>query len=236
MHTHVYIDLYSCATHARGCVSVRRPCIPTCPCARADGTALRFVCASAVPSPRSRGLTHTDGSVFIQYIHRSCPVRRSSYARIAEADMRRVRAEASVHTRALMCVRGRARIRANACEHLTPPPSVAVSARRRSAWRRPSTRTSARGTPPPSRQCSRYAPLSARRAHRGGLRSAGRRRMRGRCARRHRRCVCANACARACSYVYKGVCGRIADGHTPVLECHRAPSTSRLINVQRTHA
>ncbi len=44
--------------------------------------------------------------------------------------------------------------------------SVAFSARRRSSRRRPSTRTSARGTPPPSRRCPTYAPLSARRAPR----------------------------------------------------------------------
>ncbi len=64
--------------------------------------------------------------------------------------------------RALVCVRGRARIRADACEHLRPPPSVAVSARRCSSRRRLSTRTSARGTPPPSRRCPTYAPLPAR--------------------------------------------------------------------------
>ncbi len=48
--------------------------------------------------------------------------------------------------------------------------------------------------------------------------------------------VCARACACACSSVYKGVSGWIAVGYTRVLECHRAPSASKVIDVQRTHA
>ena len=48
--------------------------------------------------------------------------------------------------------------------------------------------------------------------------------------------VCVRARACACSYVYKGVCGWTADGYPPVLECHRAPSASKVIDVQRTHA
>ena len=154
--------------HARGCVSVPRPCMPTCPCARADGTALRCVCASALSSP-SHGLTHGWIGIDIHSIPTPCPVRRSLHARIAEADMRDVRSEACVIRacgRALVCVRGRARIRANACEHFPPPLSVVFSARRRSTRRRPSKRISARGTPCESRRWTRYAPLPARRAPR----------------------------------------------------------------------
>jgi hypothetical protein len=61
------------------------------------------MCASAVPSPHSHRPAHTDGSVFNQCIHTPCPVRRSSYARAAEADMRHVRAEACVRARARVC-------------------------------------------------------------------------------------------------------------------------------------
>ncbi len=41
--------------------------------------------------------------MYIQYMHTPCPVRRSSYARIAEAGMRHVRAEARVRARARVC-------------------------------------------------------------------------------------------------------------------------------------
>ena len=74
--------------------------------------------------------------------------------------------------RARSCVRGRARIRANVCEHLTPP-IRASSARRRSTRRQSSTRTSARGTPPPSRRCPMYAPPFGPRASGGGRASVG---------------------------------------------------------------
>ncbi len=105
--------------------------------------------------------------------------------------------------RALVCVRGRARIRANACEHFPPPPSVVFSARRRSTRRRPSTRTSARGTPLPSRACPAYAPLPAR------ARTAA---------------DCARSVADACAAVVRGgaadVCAR-ARAHAYVAMCIR---------------
>ena len=72
-------------------------------------------------------------------------------------------------------------------------------------------------------------------AHRGGLRSIGLRRI-ARPLRAAALPKCVRACACACSYVYEDVCGWIADGYTPVLECHRAPSTSRPVDVQRTPA
>ncbi len=139
-----------------------RPCIPTCPCARADGTALRFVCASAVSSP-SHGLTRMDGSVLIHipYQHLALSAYRSTRVSPRRACAAYAPRQACMRARALVSVRGRAPIRASACEHFTLPQSVAVSARRRSAPRRPSTRTSTHGTLPPSRRWSRYAPLPA---------------------------------------------------------------------------
>jgi hypothetical protein len=80
--------------------------------------ALRFVCASAVPSPHSHEPAHTDASVFIYIIYTQLAL----YTDRLRAYRRGVRACA----RALVCVRGRARIRADACEHFTPPPSVAL--------------------------------------------------------------------------------------------------------------
>ncbi len=66
---------------------------------------LPFVCASvACLSSQPWTDTHRWIGIHIQYI----------------------RAEACVRARALVCVRGRARIRADACEHFTPPPSVAL--------------------------------------------------------------------------------------------------------------
>jgi hypothetical protein len=127
---------------------------------------LRFVCASTVPSPHSHGLTHTDGSVFIYIPYTRPAVYADRRTRISLRRTCATFAPRRACVRAVVCVRGRARIRANACEQFTPPPSVAFSARRRSTRRRPSTRTSARGTPPPSRRCPRYAPLPARRAPR----------------------------------------------------------------------
>ncbi len=136
--------------------------------------------------------------------------------------------------RALVCVRGRARIRADACEHFPPPPSVAFSARRRSTWRRPSKRTSARGTPRKSRTCPTYAPPPAR------TRTAAD------CARSVADAwavivrsgaadvfVCARANVAMHIRVYKD--GSPIDTHM----CSSAiepPSASKLVDVQRTHA
>jgi hypothetical protein len=152
--------------HARGCMSVPHPCIPTCPCARgltarrcASCARVRFPLLTAMDRHAGMGrylyTFHTHALPCTPIIVRAC--RRGGHAP-------RTRRGVRAHARALVCVRGRARIRANAFEHFTPPPSVAFSARRRSSRRRPSTRTSARGTPLPSRACSRYAPLPARRA------------------------------------------------------------------------
>jgi hypothetical protein len=63
--------------------------------------------------------------------------------------------------RACACAIGRPRIRAGTCERLPSASIAGGSARRRSDTRRRSTRTSALGTLPLSRRCSRYAPLSA---------------------------------------------------------------------------
>jgi hypothetical protein len=219
-------DVYRCLAHAYQRARVRG----------ADGTALRFVRASAVPSPHSIGPTHRDGSVFIY----------STYTRPALDAYRRTRvlsrrrcatyAPRRACARALVCVRGRACIRANACEHFPPPLSVVFSARRRSTRRRPSTRISARGTPRESRRCTRYAPLPARRAPRRTALGRSPTHARPLCAAAPPMLARARAFAYACSYVYTGVCGWIAVGYTPVVECHRAPSASKLIDVQRTHA
>jgi hypothetical protein len=226
----MYKDQYMATSMNAAPVLRMRGCVCRClslACQRArvrgaDGTALRLVCASAVSSPHSHGLTHTDGSVFI---YSTC----THLALYADRLCMRAR---------YVCVRGRARIRADACKHFPPPPSVAVSARRRSTRRRPSTRTSARGTPRESRCCSSYAPLPAQRAPRRTALGRSPTHARPVCAAappmRARARACVRACA--CSYMYKAVCGCIADGYTPVLECHRAPSASKLIDVERTHA
>jgi hypothetical protein len=139
--------------------------------------------------------------------------------------MRHVRAEACVHVcaRGRVCVRGRARIRANACQHFTQPLSVAFSARRRSSRRRRSTRTSARGTPPPSLHCPTYAPLPARRAPRRI--ALGR-------SPTHARPLCAAAppmCARArvCVCAHVAMCIRVyVDGSS--MYSHLCPSAIEL--------
>jgi len=79
--------------------------------------------------------------------------------------------------------------------------SVAFSARRRSTRRRPSTRTSARGTPPPSRRCTGYAPLSARRTPRRTALGRSPTHARPLCAAAPPMRARARACA--CSYAYK---------------------------------
>ncbi len=94
--------------------------------------------------------------------------------------------------RAFACVKlGRPRICADTCERLAPASTAGGSARRRLSWRRLSTRTSARGTPPRSPRCIGYAPplRPGRRATAGGTRSVHRRCSVGRCARRDRRCA-----------------------------------------------
>jgi hypothetical protein len=367
-----------CLNHAYQRARVRGLAVRRCPsCVR-----VRFPLLTAMDR-------HTGMGRYLYTLYTSTLPRTPIVVRglIAEADMRDVRAEACIIRacrRALVCVRGRARIRANACEHFPPPLSVAFSARRRSPRLRPSTRISARGTPLPSRRCTGYAPMPARartaadcarsvvdecaavvrvadvRVHAHvamcirvyvdgppmethlcssaielplhlGLSMSNAhmhrpfpRRMYT-CSRlyasiaRARACACvlvcvcggvlhacklresidiqtfyqasafnaniggwntarvtdsysvcaasgpaqtaadcarsvADACtavarggaidvsarararACACSYAYKGVRGWTADGHTPVLECHRAPSASKLIDVQRTHA
>jgi hypothetical protein len=81
---------------------------------------------------------------------------------------------------------GRPRIRADACERLPAGVDRGGSARRRSTTRRGSTRTSARGTPPPSPRCPMYAPpfparavRHRRRDARGGVVDAARAVVRG---------------------------------------------------------
>ncbi len=63
-----------------------------------------------------------------------------------------------VRARARACVIGRTRIRADTCERLPSASNAGGFARRRSTRRRHSTPTSARGTPPRSPRCPRYAP------------------------------------------------------------------------------
>ncbi len=73
-----------------------------------------------------------------------------------------------VCVRASVCVRARCvGARAHTCPHHAYAHS-APPVRRCSAMRRPSTRTSAIGTPRRCPTCKGYAPLSARRAQRGG--------------------------------------------------------------------
>ncbi len=194
MHIHAYLKLYTHThTHTHTCIHMYiyvYVYVHTC--------MLRFVCESVASAPHSHGLTRTDGSsfVYIPYTHPALYAYRCPRVTPRRTCATYAPRRACMSAGALVCVRGHARIRANACEYFKPPPSVEVSARRRSARRRPSTQTSACGTSRERRTCPSYAPLSSPRAHRGGLRSVGRRRMRGRCARRRRRYVC--VCAREC--------------------------------------
>ncbi len=75
---------------------------------------------------------------------------------------------ASVRARFCACAIGRPCIRADACERVPSVWTAGGSARRRSAVRRRSTRTSARGTPRRCRTCVRYASRfrPGRRGHR----------------------------------------------------------------------
>jgi hypothetical protein len=135
-----------------------------------------------------------------------CACRRGGHAPRPRRGVR-----ACMRTRALVCVRGRARIRADSCEHLTPPPSVGNSARRRSSRRRCSTRTSARGTPPPSRSCPTYAPLPARsRTAADCARSVA-----DACAAVVRGGA-ADACARACVRSHVAMCIRVYVDGSPM--------------------
>jgi hypothetical protein len=163
----------------------------------ADGMALRFVCASAASlSSQPWTDTHRWIGMYIQYMHTPCRVRRSSYARAAEADMRHARAEARVHTRArsYVCVRAPA----------SAPTRASTSRRRRASRSRRAGVLLCVGLQREHRRVEHRASheirLSMRRsrpgAHRGGLRAVGRRRMSSRCARRRRRFLCARA--RAC--------------------------------------
>ncbi len=88
--------------------------------------------------------------------------------------------------------------RASPCHRRGPR---AASARRRSPRRWRSTRTSARGTPPLSPRCPKYAPpFRPGGAHYGGRARPGLRCGAAGCARWHRRC------ARACAHVQAMAC------------------------------
>jgi hypothetical protein len=216
-------DVYRCLAHA--CQRARGRGV--------DGTALRFVCASAVPSPHSHGPTRMmDRYSYTVYAHTlpCTPIVVRAYRRGGRAPRTR-----PACVRALVCVRWRARIRANACEHFPPPPSFAFIGSQAfysasafnaniGAWNTARVTMlvnvcAASGPARTAADCARSVADACAAVVRGGA------------ADFHSR-----ACARACSYAYKGVCGWIADGYTPVLECHRALSTSRLTDVQRTHA
>ena len=85
---------------------VRRCLAHACQRARvrgADGTAALRACEYGSLSSQPWTGTHRWVGIHIQYIHTPCPVRLSSYARIAEADMRHVRAQACVRARARVC-------------------------------------------------------------------------------------------------------------------------------------
>jgi hypothetical protein len=92
-----------------GRVSVPRPCIPTCRCARADGTDLRFVCASAVPSPHSLGLTRTSRSEFRYNMYTHPGVYANRRARVSPRRTCATYAPRRACARALVCVRQRVR-------------------------------------------------------------------------------------------------------------------------------
>jgi hypothetical protein len=156
-----------------------------CQRARVRGLTVRR-CASCVrvrfASPHSRGLTRMMGRYSYTYLYTAythalpcTPIVVRAYRRGGDAP--RTRPGVSVRARSCVCAAcehfppppsvgnsARAALPA-ACEHF-PPPSIAFSARRRSTRRRPSPRTSARGTPRESRASSRYAPLPARRTPR----------------------------------------------------------------------
>jgi hypothetical protein len=122
-----------------------------------------------------------------------CRCLTDAYQRARVRGLTARRCRSCMRARALVCVRGRARICADACEHFPPPPSVVFSARRRSCRRRPSTRTSARGTSRESRRCPTYALPPARPRTAADCARPVVDALRGRCARRRRRCVRARA-------------------------------------------
>jgi hypothetical protein len=212
-----------CLTHAYERARVRG----------ADGTALRFVCASTVPSPHSHGLAHTDGSVLVYSTCTHPAVYADRRTRVSPRRTCDTSAPRRACARSCVCagVTASAPTRASTSRRRR---ASRESARRRSPRRRPSTRTSARGTPRESRGFPRYAPLLARRAPRRTALGRSPTHARPLCAAAPPMSLCVRA--RECSYAYKGLCGMIAVGCTPVLECHRALSASKLIDVQRTHA
>jgi hypothetical protein len=232
IHGNIY-KYDSCATHARVCVSLPRPCIPTCPCARAIGMALPFVCGDAFSCPHSHGLTRTDGSVCIYNIYTHPAPCADLCTRVSSR-----RTCAAYGPRRVVCARARVCVGAPASA-----PTRASTLRRRRA-----SRSRLAGVPVCVGLQREHQRMEHRASH--GLvlgmcrfrpARAPRRTALGRSST-HARPLCAprggaaDVCACGCSYAYKGVCGRIAHGYAHVLECHRAPSTSRPIDVQRTHA
>jgi hypothetical protein len=224
----------------RGCVC--RCLAHACQRARvrgADGMAALRACEYGSLSSQPWTDTHRWVGIGKQCIHTPCLVRLSSYARVAEADMRHVHAQGE-HA---------ASTRARSCACVGAPASAPTRASTSRFCR--ASRSRRAGFPEGVGLQREHRRVEHRLRHDVVL---GMRRSRpGRAPRRtalgrsltHAQPLCAAAPpmsvrarvrACACSYVYKGVCGWIADGHTRVLECHRAPSTSRLIDVQRSHA
>jgi surface protein len=176
-----------CRTHAYTCIYI---CICT------HLYAVLLACEYGSLSSQPWIDTHGWVGMYIQYLQTPCPVRRSSHARFAKTNMRHVRAEARVRARARVCAwarphpRRRVRALPAAAKRRVLGSQAFYSASAFNAnigaWNTASVTNL-------SNVCAAFGP----RAHRGGLRSVGRRRMRGRCARRRRRCVSARARARA---------------------------------------
>jgi hypothetical protein len=222
---YIYMYIYRCevrvckwvmGTHVCCCIRVRSR-------AGADDARIRGVCASAMRSLRKaihRWNTHR----YRMEIHDACinlHARLATPMKGSAMRARRTHAPAScVHARACACGVGRPRIRADTCERLPPASTVGGSARRRSTWRRRSTRTSARGTLPQCRTWSKYAPpfRPRRRVTAAGRARPGRRCGAGRCARRRRRCARARVCAQTCGHAHGrasgcvGIAARRNDG------------------------
>jgi hypothetical protein len=171
-----------------------------------------------------------------------CRCLTHAYTRIYMCICTHMYASVFASVRALVCVRRRARIRANACEHFPPPPSVAVSGSQAfdsasafkaniSAWNtaRVATLVSVSAAFGPARtaaDCARSVVDACAAVARGGAADAC---ARARAGARAHVAMCIRVYltrARACSYVYKGVSGWIAHMCSSAIERSLHPRLS----------
>jgi hypothetical protein len=159
-----YVNGYACVL----CVRVRSR-------AGADDALIRGMSASAARSLR-KAIHRWNTHIHSVRIPNACMYLYACASGYTDAGPPYTRPRAaSVRARVCACAIGRPRIRAEPCEHVPSLSTAVGSARRRSARRKRSTRTSARGIPPRSPRCPLYAPplRPGRRATAGGTRSAG---------------------------------------------------------------